>query len=123
MGKCPNPALLEERRQRRIGGTRAADARAARRKEKLGWGGGKVRAVQGLGEGAGATVREPAKLSGVASNPWQWRRRQVSGTLVSLWPGLAGAELLRSERDRCGSGRGSAPGPGLICPGAGGSWA
>lgn len=40
------------------------------RKKKLGWRGGKVRAVQGLGEGAGATVREPAKLSGVASNPW-----------------------------------------------------
>ena len=40
------------------------------RKKQLGWGGGKVRAVQGLGEGAGATVREPAKLSGVSSNPW-----------------------------------------------------
>lgn len=48
----------------------------------------------------------PAKLSGVSSNPWEWRRRQVSGARGSLRPGRAPAVSLRSERDQSGAGRG-----------------
>lgn len=51
MGKSPNPALLEEMRVRRIGGTRAADAQAARRS----WAGEEGGSLLGLREGAKAS--------------------------------------------------------------------
>lgn len=52
MGKSPSPALQDERRERRICGTRAADARAA-------WSGEEAELGRREGlSGAGASRRE-----------------------------------------------------------------
>lgn len=48
---------------------------------------------------------DPLKLPGVCSNPREWRRRQVSCALGSLWPGRSRAGLLRFERNRRGDGK------------------
>lgn len=76
---------------------------------------------QGFAEGEGAMKpSDPAKLPGVSRNSREWRRRQVSCALGSLWPGRSGAGLLRLERNRRGDEK--KRGVRRLSVGAGGDW-
>lgn len=74
--------------------------------EKPSWGGRRVREALGPCPGRGGDkALGPTKLAGVSSNPWEWRRRQVTGALGSLGPGRAGAGWQRSGRTLCAAAR------------------